>query len=154
MADPLSILSLVGTGISAFGSLQEGKQIQQADEYNAQLALEQGEMDVFQIEKEEAGLTSTQKAAYAKAGVTLSGSPLEVMLQSATNFEMDKATAKYNAESKANMLRYEGKVAKASGKFNAAKILMGSAVNTAGSIPTHSAGDSSSGEDELSSLEF
>ena len=125
MADPLSILSLVGTGISAFGSLQEGKQIQQADEYNAQLALEQGEMDVFQIEKEEAGLTSTQKAMYAKAGVTMSGSPLEVMLQSATNYEMDKATAKYNAESKANMYRYEGRVARTQGKFNAIKTLLG-----------------------------
>lgn len=150
----MDAISILGSGVSAWGAIQEGKQQQQANEYNAELTLQAGEIDVANLEKEEENLSSTQKAAYAKAGVTLSGSPLEVMLQSATNFEMDKATAKYNAESKANMLRYEGKVAKASGKFNAAKILMGSAVNTAGSIPTHSAGDSSSGEDELSSLEF
>lgn len=104
-------LSVAGTLGKAYGTLQMGKQIKAADEYNAALVREAGAMEMYQLDKSEVSLASTQRAMYAKAGVTQSGSPLDTMLESAAGFELDKQISKYNTESRANMLDYEGKMA-------------------------------------------
>ena len=105
-------LQIVGALGKAYGTIQTGREIKTADDYNAALVRESGVMQEYQIGKEEVGLLSTQRAMYAKAGVTQSGSPLDTALQSAAGFELDKQIAKYNTESKANMLEWEGKMAK------------------------------------------
>ena len=108
----------------AYGTLQVGKEVKAADEYNAALVREQGVMEQYQIDKAEVSLLSTQRAMYAKSGVTQSGSPLDTALASAAGFELDKQIANYNTQSKANMLDYEGKMAEKNAKSQATMQLL------------------------------
>lgn len=113
-----------GSILSAYGDILSGDESQQADDYNASLALEQGQFEVQNTDLEETSTLSTQQAMYAKAGVTMSGSPLDTALNSASQFEMSKQVESYNAASAANMDKYEGKVAAQQGEFGAAGALL------------------------------
>ncbi len=107
-----SVLKIGGDVLSAFGDFAVGNEKQAAYEYNANLALQQGDFQVSDIDAEEADTLSSQKAVYAKSGVVMSGSALDTAFNTASQFEMDKQIATYNAQSKANMDIYEGKAAK------------------------------------------
>jgi hypothetical protein len=113
-----------GAILSAFGDIMSGNESAAADEYNAQLALEQGQFEVQKLGEEETGTLSTQHAMYAKAGVTMSGSPLDVATSTATQFEMSKRIAMYNAASQANADRNAAAAAKSKGEFGAAGSLL------------------------------
>lgn len=117
-------MSAGGAILGAFGDIMAGDEANQADQYNAALALEQGQFEVYDLDTSESDTLSTQRAMYAKAGVTMSGSPLDTALNTATGFEMDKQIATYNAASKANMDTYSGEVAKNQGQFKAAGSLV------------------------------
>ena len=114
-----SLMGIAGDFLSAYGAVTQGQEEQQAYNYNANLALMQGSFDVNQLNLQETDTLSTQKAIYAKAGVEMSGSPLDTAVNTASNFELDKQIATYNAQSKANMDRYEGEVAKQQADFKA-----------------------------------
>jgi hypothetical protein len=105
-------LSLIGTAGKIYGTLQMGQAKKAAGEYNAALVREQGVMDLYHIDKAEVATLSSARALYAKSGVTSSGSPLDAALQSAAGFELDKQVSNYNTQSRANMLEWEGKMAK------------------------------------------
>ena len=113
-----------GSILSAFGDIISGDESQQADDYNASLALEQGQFEVQNTDLQEASTLSTQEAMFAKAGVTMSGSPLDTALNTASQFEMSKQVETYNAASAANMDKYAGEVAKQQGEFGAAGSLL------------------------------
>lgn len=124
-----SFLKLGSSILKGFGDLEVGKQEAGAYEYNAQLAEDEGSITQYQLGYAEEGLLSTQRAMYAKAGVTQSGSPLDVAVQSATQAEMDKQIARYNTESKANMYRYEAQVAQSQSKIKAGEDLLTGALS-------------------------
>lgn len=112
---------LLGAGssvLSGVGGYIQGQESASANEYNAQLALIEGDFQKEQLGKDENVLLSTQRAMYSKAGVELSGSPLDVAVQTATNYEYDKQVATFNSQSKARMYQYEADVAKQKGKFD------------------------------------
>ena len=119
---------LVSAGASLMGGIgayMEGKEKQEADEYNANIALMKGTFDVEQLGLEESSMLATQRAVYARAGVEMSGSPLDVALSTATQFEYSKQVANFNAQSQANMDEYEGKVAAQQGEFGLAGGILG-----------------------------
>jgi len=122
-----NLLSFGGSAMGAVGDLMAGSETASEDNYNAQLALTQGQFDVDDLDTQEADTLSTQKAQYAKAGVTLSGSPLDTAFNTASQFEMDKQIATYNATSKANMDEYLGKVAQSRGDVAAGEALLSGA---------------------------
>lgn len=123
-----------GSIFSAFGDIMAGDQANQAYQYNAQLALEQEGFSIDKLDKAEVGMLSTQRAMYAKAGVAMTGSPFDVALKTATNFEMDKQITRYNAQSKANMDVYQGQVAKSQGEMKAAGDLLSGAAQIGASM--------------------
>jgi hypothetical protein len=84
-----------------------------------------GTFDVEQLGLEESSMLATQRAVYARAGVEMSGSPLDVALSTATQFEYSKQVANFNAQSQANMDEYEGKVAAQQGEFGLATGILG-----------------------------
>jgi hypothetical protein len=101
-------LTLASTAVSAYGQYQQGQQQAQAAEYNAAVARQQaeasreaGKLEAARIRKQKERLTGRQRAMYAKAGVTMEGSPMEVMLDSATDAEMDALITEYNYETQA-----------------------------------------------------
>jgi hypothetical protein len=110
----VSSMDIKGLGMlgSAYGTYMQGIQQKKAYDYNAELVRQSGVMDQYQLGREEVALLSSARAMTAKAGVTQSGSPLDAALASASGFELDKQIAKYNTESKANMMDWEGRQAK------------------------------------------
>lgn len=110
-------LKFGGDIFAGYGSLLEGKQKAKAFQYNTQLVLDQNTIEIGKLDKIETILASQQRAGYLKSGVTLAGSPLDVMVESSSRIQMDKQIANYNAQSKANMLDYQANMAKYEGRM-------------------------------------
>lgn len=125
-------LSLGSSILGGFGAMQIGNEEAGAYEYNANLALEQEKVDLDKLSREETILGGEQRAGYLKAGVTLSGSALDVMVQSASQVELDKQITHYNAQSKADMYNYEAQVAKNQGKFKMGESLLSGGIGLLG----------------------
>ena len=141
-------LTALGTGLGAFGQYSQSMAEKKAYDIEAGEVEAAGKIEQYQMGEREESLRSTQTALYAKAGVKLSGSPLEVMLHSATEAEFDKMIAQYNTELKAQQLRYAGALAANEGEFKMGMTLLGGALKFAdyvGKVPTTPKGT----EDEL-----
>ena len=105
MADPISIGFAI---ISAIGSLSSAKAESDAAKYNAKmaennalLARQQGEVAerAQRIRGEKA--IGKMAAAYSASGVTMEGSPLDVLAESAGAAELDALTVRHNYLAKA-----------------------------------------------------
>jgi hypothetical protein len=116
----------IGDLIGGFGSFQEGKDIGKMGNYNAtiyeqQAASERANQKLLEYKKRKTydAQLGTQTAMVGKSGIKMSGSPLQVQLDSMANANLDLAIDKYNSDVKANsyqneanMTRYEAKQAK------------------------------------------
>ena len=115
----LTTAAVVGAGISSYGAYREGMDAKEATEYNAnvsrqeaQLAEQQagmfeasGALDARRQREATARLVSKQKALYGASGVELSGSPLDVMINTSAEGELDAQIMEYNAKIKARNAR-------------------------------------------------
>jgi len=124
-----SLLSLFGFGLEAYSQIRSGQQQNALSQYNAalgqqgaQVALDEAQYNSF-IEQEAAGiaefqtrkagarLLGKQKVSYAKSGVVItSGSPLEVMAQTASDIEVDALTIRHAGKLRSNAAKYSGNV--------------------------------------------
>jgi len=136
MAAPVALtLMAVGTAMDAISSIREGQTMSAAAKYNAQVAeMEAGaiqasgqfeqtaleKQSAFErtsIAREKAKTLSTQRAAYAKSGVRIDvGSPLEVMADTAAQYELDLAANRYNLALGKERIKYETSVGVARSK--------------------------------------
>jgi hypothetical protein len=96
-------LMLAGTALQMHGQLQQGKQEQQMFEYNAainrqrsELVRQAGNLKIQQMQRERKSFGKKQTALYAKAGVALTGSPLQVLSDTASQLELDILVEDYN----------------------------------------------------------
>ena len=115
-ATALGIASLVGIGTSVAGGImsanaeaQRGRQMQQAEAYNAAVSRQQAEalqiQGNYEQEKakdEQRRLVGRQRALVAATGVKFSGSPLDIMSDSIANSEMDMAVNRWNTQTAMN----------------------------------------------------
>lgn len=110
---------IVGMGISAYGSYREGQDAAEASRYNAemsrlssereaQMVEASGALDASRQRKATRTLVGKQKALYGASGVELTGSPLDVMINTAAEGELDAQILEYNTKVKAQTLRYGG----------------------------------------------
>lgn len=102
---------IAGTGIAAYGTIQAGKEAEQLGEtqraiheYNRALDIRQAQerLDVGVAEESRfrtAGekLKARQRAGYAKAGVTIEGSPMDQLEETAIQLESGALTIRRNA---------------------------------------------------------
>ena len=100
--------AVIGMGVSAYGSYREGQDAAEASKYNAQVSREEAQMteasgalDAERQRKQVSRLIGTQKAGYAGAGVELTGSPLDAMIYTAAEGELDAQIIEYNTKIKA-----------------------------------------------------
>lgn len=108
-------LMAAGTAISTIGKIQEGKEQSKQIEYEAQ-----------KTERAKSRMLSRQKALYAKSGVLLSeGSPLEVMADTAAQYEMD-----------IRMQRQKAKAVKKLSYFGAGSTLLTGGAQAFSAFPT------------------
>ena len=108
-------------------------------EQEAKTKREAGGIRANQIRERTRKMLSSQRASYAKAGVTTAGSPLTVMMETAEVGEMDALMTAYNAEtgagrslSEATVQREIGKSAKRAGRMGVGSSLLGGATTAAG----------------------
>lgn len=141
--------SLIGTGISAYSTYQQGKAQQKMADYNASLA-EQQAQDERQTSAENARRQremsrrriSSIRAGMAGSGVNLSqGSYLDAIGQTATELELKTLDALNESRRKqeayyndAMMQRWQGQQASRAGTIGALGTLFGGIGNTASNI--------------------
>jgi hypothetical protein len=65
---------------------------------NAEAIRSVADLEIESQKKQEARFKGAQTAGYAKSGVKLTGSPIEVMIDSATEFKRNQAITDYNAK--------------------------------------------------------
>ena len=133
-----TVMMVVGTAISAYGAYQQGKMQRDLNEYNAKiaennkvLADQQYAIDHKEHQKRYRRLLGNQRVSYAKAGVTMEGSVIDVIEDTAiaSNWEIQKM--KYNRDvrkagytASATRSRFVGQSAYWAGKMNAAGTLL------------------------------
>ena len=115
MADPLTIMagvSMVGGLVSAMGAQAQGQSAAMAQQVNADiagrnagLAREAASYDAGLQERQARMQLGSIRAAYGASGVTIEGSPLDVLQMSIENAERDRQQILYRGELKA--LGYE-----------------------------------------------
>jgi hypothetical protein len=140
MAIPLVIMA-VGAAVSAAGAIKQGNDQAAIADYNAKV----GEVNAQQAQAEAAVNAGQQDrqtrqtlgqaaAAYGAAGVDMTGSPLDVMMDSASQGELAKRLILYQGDTKAAALRQgasvseaQGGAAQTAGYFSAGSTLLTSA---------------------------
>lgn len=103
----LGLMTVAGAATSAVGQIKSGNSANQAMQYNAKVAEQAGkaaetsaEFEAFKINRAAQRLAGQQRAGYAASGVTQSGTPLLVELESASEAEMDMMIARWNGKVK------------------------------------------------------
>jgi hypothetical protein len=87
------------------------EQQQKALKVQATSLMDQGGYEAGRQDDRNRRLTGQQITATAASGVDLSGSPLDVIADSRSEGELDKAAIRYNAQIRSNQAQYEAKVA-------------------------------------------
>jgi hypothetical protein len=133
---------MAAAAVSAVGAIQQGQANKAAASYNAQLAerdatisRQQASMDAETQRRDSQQTLGAMRAAYGASGVTMEGSPLDVLEASAEAAERDRQTLLYKGElramgyeSDAAGQRYRGKQAETASYYSAgSSILMGAA---------------------------
>ena len=134
-----AIVGLIGGGMDAYGQIQSGKAEKKAQEYNAAVARQQaqatrtsGELGEIVTRRQVKQAIGAQRSAYAKAGVTFTGSAIDTMVDSLTNAEFGIAVEKYSSEvqargyeSEAALRSFYGGQAVKTSRINAFSSLLG-----------------------------
>lgn len=97
-------LMAIGTAMSVGSSIMQGQAGKEAAEYNQRLADMQAEAtrkaglrEQEQIRDEKRRTLAAQRAGYAAAGIKIDeGSPLEVLAETARQYDLDIQASKYN----------------------------------------------------------
>lgn len=151
MALAIPAMMMAGSAISAMGAISQANAQQAASSYNATikereagLATEQATQDVQQVRWAAKRAEGSLLAGYGASGVTTdTGSPLDVLANSASQAKLDEETVLFKGKLKAMGLnagaeldRTAGKTAKQQGPLNAASYLLGGAGQAAGTYAT------------------
>ena len=140
MAVAIPLIMVAGAALSAYGAYQQGQAKKAASQYNAELrerdatiAHQQAEADVDIFRRRAAQTHGSIVAGYGASGVTLEGSPIDVLAMSQENAAMDEQIIRYKGNLKAMgyhdsaaLERLSGESAERQGTLNAAsQFLMG-----------------------------
>ena len=128
----LDPLSLAGAAISAAGSVISGAnqaasyraQARQA-EINAQVQQQQGAFEANRASRQADRQLGQMRGQYLSSGFALSGSPTDILVDSATEASLDEQAIKYNAQLKANNSIFEARMARSNAGSAMAGGIMG-----------------------------
>lgn len=139
LAQTMGTLGLLGSGLSAMGSIAEADTQKQIMEQNAQvadqearLASEKGKFDSLQMSRERRKAIGAQVAAFGGSGVDMVGSPLDVIADTYANYERDLQMTGYNTDvavrskkSEADIYRWGAGRAMTAGYMKAGSTILG-----------------------------
>ena len=136
-------LTVASAALSAKSAADEGASQQSIAKFNAALKEQEatrreqaGSLALSRRKKESAKLLSSQRAAFAKAGVRGdTGSPLLTQIDSAENLTLDALTEQFNIQTGVQQARAQAEIFRLKGKSaaRAGKIGVGSAALQGGS---------------------
>ena len=93
-----AIASSIGQGVlAAKAAKQQAQAISDAAEYNAVRAEQEGQAKQSRLRRQARRKLSSQRVKFAKAGVRIEGSPLDLLAQNAAEFELDALDARIAA---------------------------------------------------------
>lgn len=144
MATYGSTIAAVGTAISAVSAISGGMAARDSAKYNAQVAennaiasRQQAAANAEQQQRQARLQIGQMEANYSASGVSLEGSPLEILEQSARNSEMDRLNIIYGGElrasgygNEASLNRSRASNAMTTGYLKAGSALMSGAART------------------------
>src|SRR3990167_2932253 len=121
MAPALPIIALaataIGTGVSVVGSMMQGKREAEAGKGQGKLASFQADAEIKRGDREEeimrqeaARLVGQQRAAYAAAGVRLTGSPLLAIAQTIQDSEKDISLLQEETDARALSFKMQSRI--------------------------------------------
>lgn len=105
---PIGLLPAIGLGLAALGQIGGGIAEKEAGEYNAAIKRRNAAVhrdmaaaEAVQQQRKARKVIGSMRAAYGASGVTVEGSPLEVLQESARAAERDRAMIIYRGELRA-----------------------------------------------------
>lgn len=114
---------MIGMVLQAAGGIYQGFQAKSTADYNAAVAKQEAkttnvltDIAIARHRRSAKKLQSAQIARYGAAGITLEGSPILVLADSAADAELDEALIKFEGKSKVSALRREATLQKMRGK--------------------------------------
>ena len=106
---------------------------------NAKAAMYAGESEADKLDRQKRMILGKQTAAYGAKGWNLEGTPLSIMADTVSQYELDKATTMWNARTKSNAYISQGNIYEASAdaqrqkaRTAVARSLLSGAVSAAG----------------------
>jgi len=112
-------LTATGGLFSAFGQYQQGQFQGDLGDFNArqsridaQISIMNADEQAKYIRRQGRALIGTQRTRYAKAGVRMSGTPLEVMADTIEAYELDAINVRLRGRFQAAQSRIQGKFQK------------------------------------------
>ena len=112
--------------------MQAGQAQKKMAEYNAQVAQGTANYQAARQQDKTRRLMASARVAVNKSGLTMSGSPLDVIADSAVQSELDHQAILRQGASQAAMDRTQGRIAQQAGYFGAASSLLSGASQAAG----------------------
>ena len=113
----MAIIAAAGGVMGAAGAIYQGNAEAAASKYNANLLKLQASQIRQQAATEEKALlvgarktVGSMRANFAASGVTMEGSPLDIMQESIMNANNDASSIRYQGEMNARMAEYEAKM--------------------------------------------
>lgn len=148
MAAAGPIMMAGGAGVQMVSALQKAQAESTAARYNAETAEQNAKQaqdkareDERQFRQQTKKQLGTMRANYGASGVTMEGSPLDVLESSAANAELDALKIRQTGEAKANAFRgearlerFKGDYALKAGKLSAASALLSGGGQMAGAM--------------------
>lgn len=140
----VAVTAIASAGFGAYSAIQQGKAQEAAEKYNAavsrnnaQMAADKARFEADRVRKRNLLLRGRQRAAFAKSGVDISGSPEDVLFDSEIEGQLDLLAVKYTGEvtsrahaSQAELHKTAGRNAVTNSYFNAG----GSILSGAGQV--------------------
>jgi hypothetical protein len=113
-------VGLIGSVVSGIGAASQASQAAANSRANAKLQREQanqtqdaGALAAQRKQREVDQVLGSQRSAFLGSGLALSGTPAQVIEQSAAEGAMDVAMIRYNSKSQADMGRFQSRISDA-----------------------------------------
>ena len=136
-----ALMTFASTAMSAAGSVVGG--MMQRNQANAQAAVDerqakmlsmQGEYDAGQKQQQINQITGRQVAMANESGVTLAGSPTDIISSTAAQGALDVGAIRWGAKVKSDDLNYEAKLSRMQGQNAMAGGIMGGVGSVVGGL--------------------
>lgn len=152
MCEPISAttaimvgLAAVSTAVGVAGSIQQGQAQKKMAERNAQAIEQNTKFNAARQQDRAQRMAAQGRVNIAKSGVQTSGSPLDVLADSAMQSELDHLSIIRSGDSQAALSRYEGASAAQRGYFGAATTALYGASRAMGAFGGGVGGSSNAG---------